>query len=270
MGIWKNTADADRGFQIVSSFPKFRNLPIVISESDPEGCAACSARVYPQNAYRNGPLYASYEAAMMKNLFELADHEKTNLAGMLTWAFEFEGQPYFDGFRTLATNGIDKPVLNLFRMAGLMAATPGSNRVAVESSGRVQLAAMEKDGVRGAPDIDALAVHSDRQISVLVWNYHDDDLPGPDAAVQIEIAGLAGSKRALLHHYRIDDTHSNAWTLWKKMGSPQQPDPEQYAALEAAGQLQELESPRWIEMGAPLKLGIRLPKQGVSLLQLSW
>jgi xylan 1,4-beta-xylosidase len=270
MGIWKNTADADRGFQIVSSFPKFRNLPIVISESDPEGCAACSARVYPQNAYRNGPLYASYEATMMKNLFELADREKTNLAGMLTWAFEFEGQPYFDGFRTLATNGIDKPVLNLFRMAGLMAATPGANRVAVESSGRVQLAAMEKDGVRGTPDIDALAVHSDRGISVLVWNYHDDDLPGPDATVQIEIAGLAGSKRALLHHYRIDDTHSNAWTVWKKMGSPQQPDPEQYAALEAAGQLQELESPHWIELGAPLKLSIRLPKQGVSLLQLSW
>ena len=39
---------------------------------------------------------------------------------MLTWAFEFEGQPYFDGFRTLATNGVDKPVLNVFRMAGLM------------------------------------------------------------------------------------------------------------------------------------------------------
>ena len=37
---------------------------------------------------------------------------------MLTWAFEFEDQPYFDGFRTLATNGIDKPVLNVFRMAG--------------------------------------------------------------------------------------------------------------------------------------------------------
>ena len=38
---------------------------------------------------------------------------------MLTWAFEFEDQPYFDGFRTLATNGIDKPVLNVFRMDGI-------------------------------------------------------------------------------------------------------------------------------------------------------
>ena len=267
MGIWKNIADAARGFQIASSFPKLRSLPIVISESDPEGCAACSARVYPQNAYRNGPLYASYEAAMLKNMFELADREKTNIAGMLTWAFEFEGQPYFEGFRTLATNGIDKPVLNLFRMAGLM----HGNRVAAESSGRVPLAAMEKDGVRGNSDVDALAVRSDRELSLLLWNYHDDDVPGPDAGVEIQIAGLPGAaQRVLLRHYRIDETHSNAWTAWKKMGSPQQPTPEQYAALETAGQLQELESPHWIETGKQVKLEIRLPKQAVSLVQLSW
>jgi xylan 1,4-beta-xylosidase len=251
----------------VSSFPKFRSLPIVISESDPEGCAACSARVYPQNAYRNGPLYASYEAVMMKNLFELADREKTNIAGMLTWAFEFENQPYFEGFRTLATNGIDKPVLNVFRMAGMM----HGSRVAVESSDRVPLAAIQAGVVLGNPDVDALAVRSDRDLSILVWNYHEDDVPAPDAAVQIQIAGIPdNARRVLLHHYRIDDTHSNAWTLWKNMGSPQQPSPEQYAALEAAGQLQELESPHWIDAAKQTKIDLRLPREGVSLLQLSW
>ena len=54
---------------------------------------------------------------------------------MLTWAFQFEDQPYFDGFRALATNGIDKPVLNLFRMAALMR----GDRVKTESSGRTPL-----------------------------------------------------------------------------------------------------------------------------------
>jgi xylan 1,4-beta-xylosidase len=246
---------------------RFRNLPIVISQSDPEGCAACSARVYPQNAYRNGPLYASYEAVMMKNMFELADRAKTNIAGMLTWAFEFEGQPYFEGFRTLATNGIDKPVLNLFRMAGLM----HGDRVTAQSSGRIPLAAIQADGVRGKSDVDALAVRSEREISVLAWNYHDDDVPGPETDVQIQIAGVPETaKRVLLRHYRIDDTHSNAWSAWKKMGSPQQPTAEQYAALESAGQLQEFESPRWIEGGKQTAVGIRLPRQGISLLQLSW
>jgi xylan 1,4-beta-xylosidase len=264
MGIAKNAEDVDKGFQIVREFPKFQNLPIVLSESDPEGCAACSARVYPQNAYRNGPLYASYEAAMMKNIFELADRAKTNIAGMLTWAFEFEDQPYFDGFRTLATNGIDKPVLNLFRMAGMMR----GDRVKTESSASVDPQSMIADGVRGKADVDVLAVRSDHEVSVLAWNYHDDDVPAEQATVRIDLGGVPNG-RILLRHYRIDETHSNAWTAWKKMGSPQNPSAEQYAALEAAGQLQELESPRWITVkGGAASIDITLPRQAVSLLNL--
>ena len=268
MGIAKNAADADQGMQIVASFPKFRNLPIIISESDPEGCAACAARVYPQNAYRNGPLYASFEAVMMKNMFELADREKTNITGMLTWAFEFENQPYFEGFRTLATNGIDKPVLNLFRMTARM----HGDRVAVESSGAIPVAAIQSAGVRGATsDVDAMAVRSEHELSILVWNYHDDDLPAPEAAVRLAVSGLpAAAKKATMRHYRIDETHSNAWTAWKNMGSPQQPTAEQYKALEAAGQLQELKPPATIAIAGPVNLELTLPRQGISLIQLSW
>jgi xylan 1,4-beta-xylosidase len=268
MGIAKNAEDVDKGFQIVAAFPKFRNLPIVLSESDPEGCAACSARVYPQNAYRNGPLYASYTAAMMKNIFDLAAAEKTNIAGMQTWAFEFEDQPYFDGFRTLATNGIDKPVLNFFRMAGMLF----GERASVVSARGVSAQKMIADGVRAGSDVDAFAVRGEREISVLAWNYHDDDLPAAAEQVRLNVKGVpAGVGRVLVHHYRIDETHSNSWTAWKKMGSPQQPTAEQYAALEAAGQLELLESPRWIatEKGEA-GLRFQLPRQGVSLVQLSW
>jgi xylan 1,4-beta-xylosidase len=266
MGISKNTQDVDKGFQIVASFPKFRSLPIVISESDPEGCAACSARVYPQNAYRNGPLYASYEALMMKNIRDLAQTRGTNIAGMLTWAFEFENQPYFDGLRTLATNGIDKPVLNVFRMAGMME----GDRVAVESSASLPLERIEAEGVRNAPDIDALAARDREHVSVLVWNYHDDDAPAPEANVNLELTGIPGAdRRVLVHQYAIDETNSNAWAAWKKMGSPQQPTPEQYAQLEAAGQLQEAVSPQWmgVRRGA-LSLSLKLQRQEVRLVRL--
>ncbi len=228
-------------------FAKFRALPIVLSESDPEGCAACSARVYPENAYRNGPMYPAYTAAAMKGILDLAERDGAHIAGMLTWAFEFEDQPYFDGLRTLATNGVDKPILNLFRMDGMMR----GERVKVESAGAVGLASMVKDGVRGDADVDAIAVRGDREISILVWNYHDDDAAAPEAKVAIHVAGLPGSgPRVLLRHYRIDDTHSNAYSAWKRMGSPQDPSGEQRAELERAGQLQLLESPRWIEVRA--------------------
>jgi xylan 1,4-beta-xylosidase len=242
LDLAKHTADVETGYKIVASFPRYRNLPIVLSESDPEGCAACSARVYPQNAYRNGPLYASFTAAALKNILDLAATHGVNIQGMLTWAFEFENQPYFEGFRTLATNGIDKPILNLFRMLGQMQ----GDRIPVTTS---------------APGVDAVAVRSSNGISILVWNYADADLPAPDAEVQLTVPAA----HYLLRHYRIDATHSNAFTAWKQMGSPQHPTPAQQAAVESAGQLQLLESPRWINAG---DLRFTLPRQSVSLIQL--
>lgn len=43
----------------VASFPSLKNKPLVIGESDPDGCAACQG---PQLGYRNGTRYSSYTA----------------------------------------------------------------------------------------------------------------------------------------------------------------------------------------------------------------
>ncbi len=268
MGSEFQMSDFDNGFRIVASFPTLKRLPIIIGESDPEGCAACSVRFHPQNGYRNGTMYSSYTAATFARKHELAAKHGVNFEGAVTWAFEFEGQPYFDGFRDLATNGIDKPVLNVFRMFGMMS----GQRLAVQSSGAVALADMLKSGVKAQADINAFASRDERAIHVMAWNYHDDDLPMAPAAVTLKIAGIpANVKRALVKHYRIDESHSNSYTAWNAMGSPQQPTPQQYAALEAAGQLQLLTSPQWMtpQQGA-VDLTFALPRQGVSLVQVTW
>ena len=62
-GIAAQLQDIDRGFGIVASYPELRGKPIIIGESDPDGCAACPATIYPQNGYRNGTLFSSYTAA---------------------------------------------------------------------------------------------------------------------------------------------------------------------------------------------------------------
>ena len=268
MGLRNNLTDVQRGMEIVGGFPEFRALPIVLSECDPEGCAACVASQYPQNGYRNGAMYAAYTAASFANIIRLADRYQSNLAGMLTWAFEFENQPDFAGFRTLATNGIDKPILNFFRMAGLMRGT----RVRVESSAAAILDQVLSAGVRGQPDIDAMATAEDREMAVLLWNYHDQDLPAAPASTRLTLAGLPPQvSRVLVEHYRIDDQHSNAFTAWQRMGSPAQPSPEQYAALEAAGQLQMLGSPVWLwPKDSRLELEFTLPRFAVSLVRISW
>lgn len=267
MGMSNELNAAANGFDVVSK-SAYKRTPIILSEADPEGCAACSAKENPANGYRNGPLYASYTAAAMKSLIDLADKDGVNLIGMVTWSFEFEGKEPFEGFRTLATNGVDKPVLNVFRMAGLF----GGDRVALTSSAGVGAEEIRKAGVRGVADVDGFATREGRRASVMVWNYQDDDVPAPGSEVRTEVKGIpAGVSRVLVEEFRIDSTHSDAFAVWKKMGSPKAPTPEQYRELEAAGQLQMAGSPRWMDVeGGAVVVETTLERGGTELLRLSW
>ena len=268
MGISNELKAADAGFKIVAKYPRFIHLPIILSEADPEGCAACSMKTNPANAYRNGPLYATYTAAAIKGLFDLQDRDKVNLAAMVSWSFEFENKDYFEGFRTLATNGIDKPVLNVFRMAGLMS----GQRVMTSSTGQIPINDILSSGVRQGPDVDAFATNAEHEAAVMLWNYHDDDLPAPGTSVHVTVEGIpAGVQKVLLEHFRIDDTHSNSYTVWKAMGSPQSPTPEQYAQMKQAGQLELFNSPEWFDVSdGKVSIATDLPRQAISLMRLKW
>ncbi len=261
MGIAAQLQTLDSGFRKIAAVPALRSRPIVIGESDPEGCAACLG---PQLGYRAGTMYSSYTAASIARHLLLADRDGVNLEGMLTWAFEFEDQPYFAGQRVLATNGIDLPVLNVFRLLSRM----GGHRLDTASTGEVPLDAIVRDGVRGSPDVAALASLDGSRLCILAWHYHDDDLPGPDAEVALTLEHLpVESGPARLTQFRIDQDHSNAFSAWKRMGSPPFPNQEQYARLVAAGQLAPPEGPAPLAVaGHAATLHFTLPRQGVALL----
>jgi hypothetical protein len=186
----------DQGFATVASFPEWKNTPIVIGESDPEGCAACSARVHKQNAYRNGTMYSSYTAASFPRKYELARRHGVTL----------------------------------------------------------------------------LASKAPRAASVLLWHYHDDDVTGPEAAVNVSLNGLpAAARRVLVRRYCIDNTHSNSYAAWMRMGSPAVVSGEQYADLERAASLATCGSPEWRDVtSGSMTLQFALPRQAVSMLEVSW
>ena len=214
MGMASQLNAMDSGFSIVGSYPELKNIPIIIGESDPEGCAACQG---DQMGYRNGTMYSSYTAASFPRALELADKHGVNLEGALTWAFEFEDQPPFAGFRQLASAGLDLPVLNVFRMFGKMS----GQQLAVNSSGGLDAETIRKSNVRGTPDVSAYASLDKNRIAVLLWHYHDDDVPGADAAIDLQLNGIPlGKGKAKLTQYRIDANHSNSYEAWRRMGSP--------------------------------------------------
>jgi xylan 1,4-beta-xylosidase len=282
MGINRQLAAIEQGFKIVASFPEWRRTPIILGESDPEGCAACSAEKNPANLYRNGPLYGVYTVEVLNNILELARQEHINFLGAVTWAFEFEDQPPFAGFRELATSGVDKAVLNAFRVLGLL----GSERVQATSSAALPSEEIVRAGVRGGPDINVIATRKGkekgkdkngdndrgREIEILVWNYHDDDVSFPVASIDLVVSGLpANARRALVEDFRVDSSHSNAFGVWKEMGSPQKPSENEYKRLESAGQLQLMDSPTWTTVrDGSVRLQFSLPRQGLSLFRLTW
>jgi len=260
MGIKAHLATIDTGFKMIAARPQLAGKPIVIGESDPEGCAACQG---PRFGYRNGTMYSSYTAASFVRKHDLAARHRVNLQGALTWAFEFEDQPYFAGFRQLASNGIDMPVLNVFRMFSQMQ----GRRLPAKSSHQVSLDAILESGVGGDPDVGVMATRRDESLAILVWHYHDDDVAGPDASIKVNVKGLRRGIPAVTH-YRIDQSHSNSYAAWQRMGSPIAPDKAAYDALRAAAQLSALEAAETTvtRVGGSVQLTFALPRQGVSLL----
>jgi xylan 1,4-beta-xylosidase len=259
----RNIRDA---MKTVNEFPSLKNIPLVIGESDPEGCAACGMSTNPENAYRNGTMYSSYTAASFARKYLLADSFHVNLIGAVSWSFEFENQPWFAGFRDLATNGVDKPVLNVFRMFGMMK----GKRVAVDGNRMYDLKTFTDSSVRGQPDIGAIAAKDKRSVTIMVWNYHDEDRQAAPDEILINITGLPAAS-VTMTEYRIDNEHSNSYEVWKNMGSPQNPAGDQIADLEKAGQLQKMDSGSTIyPVKGKIGISTYLPRQGVSLFKLEW
>lgn len=278
MNISTQLRQIDEAFGVVASFPQYRSTPIVMGEYDPDGCAACTSQAY---GYRNGLLYPAYTAASFMRAMSLATQRGVNLTGALTWAFEYEQTALlpnqtglFDGFRVLSTHGIDKPVLNVHRMWGMM----NGDMVSTNSSGQVSMDVILNEGIGGGDtDVGAVATFnsSTGSLYVFVWNYHDQDLDFPDSNININIQGLPAafldSTAGLnLTHYRIDNDHSNSFSQWQAMGSPQAPSDEQYQELIQAGKLEALSQGETLSMpiDGKLSLGFSLPVRATSLLVL--
>ncbi|MGA9672498.1 MAG: beta-xylosidase, partial [Terracidiphilus sp.] len=266
MSVGTQLRAVERGMQVIASYPEWQHTPIILGESDPEGCAACQGA---QNGYRNGPLYGVSVAEATMRTYELARKYGLTVQGAVTWAFEFEDQPAFAGFRELATNGIDKPVLNVFHMFGKLGGEKsGAMWLATESSGGLPLAEVVEHSVIGTPDVSAVATRSGEVIDILLWNYHDADVAAPPAEIHLTVDGLTGD-RASVTKFRVDAEHSNAYRAWQQIGSPAHPTSEQVEQLQKASALEQAVPNHSLEVAKRVaNIDLELPRQGVTLIRI--
>jgi xylan 1,4-beta-xylosidase len=266
MSVGTQLRAVERGMKVVASYPEWKHTPIILGESDPEGCGACLSA---QNGYRNGPLYGASVIEATMRTYELARKYGVTVEGAVTWAFEFEDQPVFAPLRALATDGIDKPVLNAFRLMGMLGGgKPGAEWVETESGGALPLEQVVRESVASAPDVNAVATRNGKEVDVLIWNYHDADVDAPLTSILVAVDGLSG-REAVVSEFRIDAGHSNAYRAWQQMGSPAQPSEQQLEELEKAGGLEQTQPEHTVQVdGGKANLGTNIPRQGVLLVWL--
>jgi xylan 1,4-beta-xylosidase len=254
------------GLEIASQFPELAKKEVILSECDPDGWAAGSRHDNPNLFYRNTEYYASYVANAVCKLLDLASGPDYRVDGMLTWAFEFEGREYFEGLRTLSTNGVDKPVLNVFRALARL----GGQRLHLESdAARDPLASESGDVATDPPDVSGIAaIDGTGGVQVFLCSHHDDWDVATQSDVRLEVAGLAEGRAYRVLRYLIDADHSNAHTVWQRLGQPQSPSSEQLGAMRAAARLESAEEAALIATGGRLDLSITLAAHAICLLEL--
>ncbi|MFN8446049.1 MAG: hypothetical protein U0175_34980 [Caldilineaceae bacterium] len=260
--------DTIYGHTIISKYPTLKNLECVLSEIDPDGWAAGGAWDNVNLNFRNTEYYASFVAAAFDKVSRYARSQQWDLR-LLSWAFMFIGERCFEGTRTFSTQGIDKAILNLFRLYAKL----GNQEVRFTSSGsKNPLEYTDHNGFGETPDISGFAaLAGNKALTLLIYNHHDDWDMHASNEIALTIDNLPfASPQLTLHHYRIDAEHSNAYSEWLRQGKPIYPADGQRAAIKARDGLELLEAPRQVEAArGKVNLNFSLPVHGVSLLVLA-
>jgi xylan 1,4-beta-xylosidase len=257
--------DTQTGYGIIQKYPELGQLECILSEIDPDGWAAGGTWDNANLNFRNTEYYPSFTAAAFDKVSRFARNENWDLR-LLSWAFMFVGERCFEGTRTFSTQGIDKAIVNLFRMY----AQTGDQELFFESSAtKNPLTYTDLNGFGEDPDISGFAtLSSNQRLAVLIYNHHDDWDMSENCEIEVTIENLPFDKPDLcLRHYRIDQSHSNAYAEWVHQGKPMYPTESQRKAIKSREELELLEPLQKLSpLEGKIKLKFSLPVHGISLL----
>ncbi|MDP4090745.1 MAG: hypothetical protein Q8930_15955 [Bacillota bacterium] len=245
----------------------FGDREVVLSEADPDGWAAGGRFENANMNFRNTEYYASYVASAYHNINRLSKAMGMDVKP-LAWAFMFIGERCFEGTRTFSTQGINKPIFNLFKLYAKM----GSKALHFESSGEKDILSYNDNfGTGEEPEVSGMAsVSPDEAIQVMVYSHHDDWAIEKDFQVKLQIENWRLGEKIEIKHYRIDKTHSNAYTEWLNQGKPDYPTKEQYGAIKSRDGLELYEKFITAELkDYAVTLEFNLSSHAVSFIEIS-
>ncbi|MBC7321393.1 beta-xylosidase [bacterium] len=256
------------GLEIIDKYPALKGLECVLSEVDPDGWAAGGRFDNPNLNFRNTEYYPSYVVTAFTKLTELAERYNRDLK-LLSWAFMFRGERCFEGTRAFVTQGIDKPILNLFRMFSFL----GDKKLYFESSQKKdQLNFIDDYGASEEPEIYGIATMTgSKSIEILLYCHHDDWDIKDEYEIELEVVNMPFDiSKVEVRHYRLDRDHSNAYAEWIRQGKPDYPTEGQRRAIKARESLELYEPMCNVSVfNKTFRKNFILPTHGISLIVIS-
>ena len=241
---------AGNNLKSIASIPGIAGIPVYVTECDIDIGLVTSMYENPNVEYRNTAYFPAFQCAMTKELLDLSDRYPANpIKNFASDAFYFPGFRIFEGQRTLFTAGeIEKPILNAYRLLGKL----GTERLEFVTSGSDQ--------------INGLASRKGDKIQVLVYNFSENVDNRESINTEISVT-LPDSRPYRLTHFRIDENHSNAYTIWKSLGRPLTPDQDQMDQIKSRQGLELYEPARILTpANNKIQIPLTLPHHSVSLL----
>jgi len=251
----------------IAEYEQYQNVPAIVDECDAAVPAHFGRYDNPNYEFQNTEYYPVFQVKLMKKMLDLNAAETVKVEQATSWSFYFEGERYFEGTRSFLTaGGIEKPFLNAYRMMSRL----GNRRIGVTSDSSWSISELDAtDGSSMREEVDALATRGDDgSVAVLVWRHTDDQYQTDTAEtfVNVAVSGL-GEGTYTLNHYRIDMNHSNSYTIWKSLGSPQDPTETELAEIKRRQRLEELEPATTMQStSGELSVDTSLPLPAASLL----
>jgi xylan 1,4-beta-xylosidase len=258
-----------RLLRVIGEFAQYASLPAIVDECDAGVPAHYSVYDNANFQFQNTEYYPTFQVKLFKKILDLNEVETVSVEQATSWSFYFEGERYFEGTRAFLTaGGIEKPLLNAYRMMAQL----GARRVDATSTAEWPIAELDNAGGRSMPEeVDTLASKdNDGTVAVLVWRHTDDQYQtdNKETPVELRVTGLDAARYSVTH-FRIDASHSNAHTVWQSLGAPQDPTDEQLLMIKDRQGLEQLTEPA--EMSpteGSVSMQVDLPLPSVSLLVL--
>lgn len=242
---------------IRNRYPTLRSVPIHVEEWGESSEGTTGIDRQPMSDIRNSEHGAAFLVNWVGRHLRLRQDGAADFTSFTFCAsgYEIARTHDFHGYRTLHTlNGFHKPALNGYALLAKCADTQ----------------------VRCQADPDTLqyqvvAAADMNRITVVVGDYQPSRIQndGPASSVTIVVNNPWSEVVNLtLRHWRIDANHSNAYSVFKTLGSPETPSPEHVHAITDRMSLELLEPERRLPEAAEWTLDFDLPCNGVSLIEI--